>query len=292
MKGSRWFRSGMWRSRRGAILPRIGAALRRRSQGCGRCGRRWRSLPWLFCFSSARLSTFRSPARRRNSTRASSPSSIMSPRPASRTGCSRFRSWRSSPRCRGASGPRRAALRAAWGLVASYALYFLAVQAVSGIVSQVVKHLVGRARPRLIEIAGPFHFDLFSLKAVLASFPSGHTTTVFAACGALSLLSPRLGPWVAAAGGPRRRVAGHRRRALSERRLRRAVPRARLGAAGGAGSGAAQDRLHPRARRAAAHAAREGPDRPDLAEGSGLSAHPLKALVEIRLEVLDVFEAD
>jgi len=87
-------------------------------------------------------------------------------------------------------------LRAAWGLVASYALYFLVVQAVSGTASQVVKHLVGRARPRLIEIAGPFHFDLFSLKAVLASFPSGHTTTVFAAFGALSLLSPRLGPWV------------------------------------------------------------------------------------------------
>lgn len=86
-------------------------------------------------------------------------------------------------------------LRAAWGLVASYALYFLAVQAVSGTASQIVKHLVGRARPRLFDIAGPFHFDLFSLKAVLASFPSGHSTTVFAACGALSLLSPRLGAW-------------------------------------------------------------------------------------------------
>ena len=71
--------------------------------------------------------------------------------------------------------------RAAWGLLASRALYFFTVQAFSGILSQVVKHLVGRARPKLIDTLGPEHFDLFSLKAVLASFPSGHTTTIVAA---------------------------------------------------------------------------------------------------------------
>jgi membrane-associated phospholipid phosphatase len=86
-------------------------------------------------------------------------------------------------------------LRTAWGLVASYALYFLAVQAFSGTASQVVKHMVGRARPYLIDQFGPHHFDLFSWSATLASFPSGHTTTVFAAFGALTLLSPRFGPW-------------------------------------------------------------------------------------------------
>jgi membrane-associated phospholipid phosphatase len=86
-------------------------------------------------------------------------------------------------------------LRAAWGLAASYALYFLAVQAFSGTASQIVKHIVGRARPHLIDTLGAGHFDLFSWQATLASFPSGHTTTVFAAFGALTLLSPRLGPW-------------------------------------------------------------------------------------------------
>ncbi len=88
-------------------------------------------------------------------------------------------------------GPRR---RAAWGLVASRGFYFFAVLAFSGIAVQIVKHVVGRARPYLINLDGPFHFDFFSLRAVEASFPSGHTTTVFATLAALTLLWPRLGP--------------------------------------------------------------------------------------------------
>jgi undecaprenyl-diphosphatase len=82
-------------------------------------------------------------------------------------------------------------LRARYGLLASQSLYFFAVQAVSGILSQIAKHLVGRARPKLIDTLGPQHFDLFSVKAVLASFPSGHTTTVVAAAAALSFFMPR-----------------------------------------------------------------------------------------------------
>jgi undecaprenyl-diphosphatase len=88
-------------------------------------------------------------------------------------------------------------LRARYGLLASQALYFFAVQAVSGILSQIVKHLVGRARPKLIDSLGPQHFDLFSVKAVLASFPSGHTTTVVAAAAALSFLLPPKSRWLA-----------------------------------------------------------------------------------------------
>jgi membrane-associated phospholipid phosphatase len=86
-----------------------------------------------------------------------------------------------------------ARLRAVWGLIASRAFYVFTVLAFSGLASQVIKHIVGRARPKLIELDGSFHFDMFSLEPALASFPSGHTTTVFAVFGALSLLSPRLG---------------------------------------------------------------------------------------------------
>ena len=80
---------------------------------------------------------------------------------------------------------------AGWGLLASRALYFFAVQAFSGLLSQVVKHVVGRARPKLVDTLGPQHFDVFSLKAVLASFPSGHTTTIVAAAASLSFFMPR-----------------------------------------------------------------------------------------------------
>ena len=37
---------------------------------------------------------------------------------------------------------------------------------------------------------GAFHFDLFSFRASLASFPSGHATTAFAMATALSLVAP------------------------------------------------------------------------------------------------------
>jgi membrane-associated phospholipid phosphatase len=89
--------------------------------------------------------------------------------------------------------------RAGWGLLASRALYFFAVQAISGILAQLVKHVVGRARPKLIDTLGPQHFDVFSLKAVLASFPSGHTTTIVAAAASLSFfMPPKTFPWTAA----------------------------------------------------------------------------------------------
>jgi membrane-associated phospholipid phosphatase len=75
-------------------------------------------------------------------------------------------------------------------LVAERALYVFAAVAVSGIVDQALKHLIGRARPRLLHVDGPFHFEPLSLPDVLASFPSGHTTSAFAAGVALALMRP------------------------------------------------------------------------------------------------------
>ena len=119
--------------------------------------------------------------------------SARSVRRASRTGCLRCPCWRSPwvfLRDK-AKGSRRRG----WGLVASRGFYFFACHGVlRKIAVQIVKHVVGRARPYLIDLYGPFHFDFFSLKAVEASFPSGHTTTVFAALAALTLLWPRVGP--------------------------------------------------------------------------------------------------
>ena len=79
-------------------------------------------------------------------------------------------------------------------LVAERALFVFAAVAASGIVVQIVKHVVGRARPRLIDQFGAFYFDHFSIAANLASFPSGHSTSVFALAAALGMIVPRLRP--------------------------------------------------------------------------------------------------
>lgn len=81
--------------------------------------------------------------------------------------------------------------RAGFGLLASRALYFFVVQLDSGLASQVLKHFFGRARPALIDKLGPHHFALFSWPAILASFPSGHTITAFAAAASLGFFLPR-----------------------------------------------------------------------------------------------------
>lgn len=83
--------------------------------------------------------------------------------------------------------------RAAFGLeaIAARATFLFATNAVAGILSQVIKHIAGRARPKYLDLVGPFHFDLFSLNASYASFPSGHTITAFASATALALFLPR-----------------------------------------------------------------------------------------------------
>ena len=82
------------------------------------------------------------------------------------------------------------------GLLAGRAFFLLAVNAVSGLASLAIKMLFGRARPRLIDMVGPFHFDMFSWKSSVLSFPSGHSVTAFASATALAFMAPRLGKWL------------------------------------------------------------------------------------------------
>ncbi len=81
-------------------------------------------------------------------------------------------------------------------LFAGRAFFILSVNAVSGLLSLALKMFFGRARPRLLEMVGPFHFDMFSWKSAVLSFPSGHTVTAFATVTALGFLAPRLGTWL------------------------------------------------------------------------------------------------
>ena len=85
----------------------------------------------------------------------------------------------------------------AMGVVASRAMYLFVVAAGSGLASQFLKHLFGRARPQLHakypDMIGLYHFDLLSIWASYASFPSGHAVTAFAMAAALAFMSPRVG---------------------------------------------------------------------------------------------------
>lgn len=76
-------------------------------------------------------------------------------------------------------------------VIAQRAIYLLATLAASGLAAQIIKQIVGRGRPRLLDQFGPFVFDSFTLRSTYASFPSGHSTTAFAAAVALAYFLPR-----------------------------------------------------------------------------------------------------
>ena len=87
-----------------------------------------------------------------------------------------------------ATSPR---LRAGYEVLVARAVYVFLVVLASGLLAQIVKRIMGRARPKLIDQFGVLHFDFFSWKSSLASFPSGHTTSAFALATALAFLLPR-----------------------------------------------------------------------------------------------------
>ncbi len=55
-----------------------------------------------------------------------------------------------------------------------------------------IKYVFGRCRPELLFSQGEYGFTWFSGKYVRNSFPSGHTTRIFALCTALGLVYKRL----------------------------------------------------------------------------------------------------
>jgi undecaprenyl-diphosphatase len=70
---------------------------------------------------------------------------------------------------------------------------FLSIAA-SGLVTDLLKVVFGRARPKLFFSHEIFGFDWWGTKADFWSFPSGHTTTAVAIAAALYFLWPRFLP--------------------------------------------------------------------------------------------------
>lgn len=88
----------------------------------------------------------------------------------------------------GAVGRIRRAVTA-WGAQAS--LFFFAAVAGSGIVINLFKVLLGRARPRMLERHDLYSFQPFSFDPDFHSFPSGHANTLMAVALVLALFLPR-----------------------------------------------------------------------------------------------------
>jgi len=61
-----------------------------------------------------------------------------------------------------------------------------------GLITQIIKHLVGRPRPNHSQLDGSFEFNFFSTESSFHSFPSGHSSTIIAVTIIMSLIIPNL----------------------------------------------------------------------------------------------------
>ncbi|HTM76757.1 MAG TPA: phosphatase PAP2 family protein, partial [Devosia sp.] len=69
-----------------------------------------------------------------------------------------------------------------------------------GLISNLFKRLIGRARPVLFDEYGAFSFHPVLNDWSFQSFPSGHSTTAIAVAFTIGFLVPRLFPWLLAIG--------------------------------------------------------------------------------------------
>lgn len=80
--------------------------------------------------------------------------------------------------------------RAQLAFLSGQAIFVFATVAGSGLLANLVKLLVGRARPVLFESVGAGYFDPLTAGYAFASFPSGHATTVGAVTAVLMIWFP------------------------------------------------------------------------------------------------------
>lgn len=63
---------------------------------------------------------------------------------------------------------------------------------VSGFITQLIKHIIGRARPNHALNNNVYDFSFLNFESAYHSFPSGHTTTIFVVALVLSLITPKI----------------------------------------------------------------------------------------------------
>ena len=73
----------------------------------------------------------------------------------------------------------------------SFYIFLLFSLLVTGIITQLLKHIVGRPRPNYSTLDQYIGFEFFNLSSEFHSFPSGHTSTIFAVALTVSYFLPK-----------------------------------------------------------------------------------------------------
>ena len=71
-------------------------------------------------------------------------------------------------------------------------IYLIICLLFSGVLAQILKHIIGRARPNHSPLENLFSFDFFTFSSAFHSFPSGHATTIFVLAFVFSSIVPKL----------------------------------------------------------------------------------------------------
>jgi undecaprenyl-diphosphatase len=94
---------------------------------------------------------------------------------------------------------------AGYGLIASTIGFVFVSVGGAGLIANLTKYILGRARPKLFETTGPLDFHFFAFDPDYASFPSGHATNIFALATVIGILWPKgrvllytVAAWIAA----------------------------------------------------------------------------------------------
>ena len=93
---------------------------------------------------------------------------------------------------------------AGYGLMISAVGFAFVSIAGAGLVSVLLKNILGRARPKLFDTVGHFDFQFFAFDSDYVSIPSGHATSIFAFAAVIGIFWPRgrlllytLAAWIA-----------------------------------------------------------------------------------------------
>ena len=62
----------------------------------------------------------------------------------------------------------------------------------TGVLTQIIKHVIGRPRPNYASKNSDLDISLFNFESAFHSFPSGHTSTIFVVALSLSLITPKI----------------------------------------------------------------------------------------------------